>query len=129
MAATKSQGRTLVLFMGGITAACAGGAFFGSGAGKAALIVGLSMLVASFAGGFKQKALEGPTAEKKQPLGLKLLGLALSLGGWLIMLVGVNVASATGGKLAVCLVGIAVSLVGVMGVLPKASVQGAIWKA
>jgi len=39
------------------------------------------------------------------------------------------VASATGGKLAVCLVGIAVSLVGVMGVLPKASVQGAIWKA
>jgi hypothetical protein len=129
MAATKSQGKTLVLFMGGITAACAGGLNFGSGGGKLALIVGLIMLVASFASSIKIKPLEGATAEKKQPVGLKLAGLALALGGWAIMFVGVNVASATGGKLAMCVVGIAVTLVGVIGVLPKASVQGAIWKA
>jgi len=129
MAATKSQGKTLVLFMGGITAACAGGLNFGSGGGKLALIVGLVMLVAAFATSIKLKPLEGPTAEKKQPLGLKLAGLALALGGWVIMFVGINVATATGARLAVTLVGIAVTLVGVIGVLPKASVQGAIWKA
>jgi hypothetical protein len=129
MAATKSQGRTLVLFMGGLTAACAGGAYFGSGVGKLALLVGLAMLVGAFASGIKLKALEGPTAEKKQPLGLKLVGLALALGGFLITFVGINVASATSGRLIVTLIGIAISLVGVMGVLPKASMQGAIWRA
>ena len=62
-------------------------------------------------------------------MGLKLAGLALALGGWVITFVGINVATATGARLAVTLVGIAVTLVGVIGVLPKASVQGAIWKA
>jgi len=129
MAATKGQGRTFTLFMAGISVACAGVASFGSGGGKLALVVGLAMLVASFVGGIKQKPLEGVTAEKKQPVGLKLLGLAFALGGWVIVFVGINVVSATGGRLAVALVGIAVTLVGVIGILPKASVQGAIWKA
>ena len=37
MAATKSQGRDFALFMVGLTAVCAGIAFFSSGVGKLAL--------------------------------------------------------------------------------------------
>ena len=40
MAATKSQGKDFTLFMVGLTAVCAGIAFFSSGAGKVALVVG-----------------------------------------------------------------------------------------
>ena len=42
MAATKSQGREFTLFMVGLTAVCAGIAFFRSGAGKVALVAGRS---------------------------------------------------------------------------------------
>lgn len=128
MAATKGQGRTLTLFLAGITTACAGGAYIGSGIGKLALIVGLAMLVACIASGIKIKPLEGKTAEKGQSAVMRLLGLAFALGGWVIAVVGVNVASANAARLIAVLIGIAVTLVGVIGILPKVSAAGAIWK-
>jgi hypothetical protein len=128
MAANKGQGRTFVFFLAGITTTCAGGAYFGSGVGKLALIVGLAMLLASFVGGIKLKPLEGKTAEKGQSAVKRLLGLAFALGGWIIAVVGVNVASANAARLIAVLIGIGVTLVGVIGILPKASAEGAIWK-
>ncbi len=61
MAATKSQGRDFTLFMAGLTAVCAGIAFFSSGAGKLALIVGAVAVIAALAGFMKIKPLEGKT--------------------------------------------------------------------
>ena len=43
----KSQGKAFTLFMGGLTAACAGIAFFSSGSGKAAFFLGLICLALS----------------------------------------------------------------------------------
>jgi hypothetical protein len=129
MAAGKGQGRTLTVFLVGLTTACAGLAFIGSGGGKLALIIGLMLVIASFTGAKKLKPLEGKAAERPQPTGLRLLGLALAVGGWLIVIGGINLVSATGGRLAAVLLGIVVTLVGVLYFLPKASSQGAIWRA
>jgi hypothetical protein len=60
---------------------------------------------------------------------MRLLGLAFALGGWVIAVAGVNLASANAVRLIAVLVGIGVTLVGVIGILPKASAAGAIWKA
>jgi hypothetical protein len=129
MAATKAQGKTFSVFLVGLTTACAGLAYFDKGGGKLALIIGLALLAAGFASTLKIKPQEGKVAVKPQPTGLKLLGIALCAGGWLIVVAGINIMSATSGKLAATLVGMAVTLVGVVYVLPKASVAGAIWKA
>ena len=95
MAATKGQGRVITLFLVGITTACAGLASVGSGGGKLALIIGLALLVAGFVGGIKIKPLEGKTAEKGQSAAMRLVGLVFAIGGWVIAVVGVNMASAT----------------------------------
>ena len=48
MAATKSQGRAFTLFMAGLTAATAGIAFFSSGSGKVAFVLGAVVVAVSF---------------------------------------------------------------------------------
>jgi hypothetical protein len=129
MAATKGQGKAFSVFLAGITIACAGLAYIGSGSGKLALIVGLVMLAASFIVTLKLKPQEGVTAEHAQSAILKLAGIVLCAGGWILAVVGLNVASSNGARLIATLIGIAVTLVGVIVVLPKACNQGAIWKA
>lgn len=129
MAATKSQGKTFTLFIVGFTVACAGLAFFATGIAKLALVVGLGVMAFSFAGFFRIKPLEGLTATSKQPATLKLAGLAAALGGWLIVLCGLKLTANVSGRMITTLVGLAVSLVGVLVILPIAANKNAIWKS
>lgn len=129
MAATKSQGRSFGLFLGGLTATCAGIAAFSSGMGKAALVIGLVVLAASFFTFIKLKPLEGKPALGSQPAVMKLVGAIVTAGGWLLTLFGLHLTASVGGRMVIALVGLAISLVGMIGILPAACNKNAIWKA
>jgi hypothetical protein len=128
MAATKSQGRAFTLFMVGLTTAAAGIAYFSSGSGKLALIVGLVALVVSFVMLRKLKPLEGKVALGAQPAVLKLAGLCLALLGWLTVLFGLHLTTSVSGRMTTSIVGLVISLAGVLFVLPMAANKNAIWK-
>jgi hypothetical protein len=129
MAATKSQGKGFTMFIAGLTAATAGIAYFSSGSGKLALVVGLAALAASFGVFLKIKPLEGAVASKSQPFGLKLAGLVVVLLGWLVVLVGLHLTDSVGGRMITSFLGIAITLVGSLVLLPAAANKNAIWKA
>ncbi|SRR6266568_3586295 len=129
MAATKSQGRVFTLFMGGLTAATAGIAFFSSGSGKAALVLGLVVLAYSLFRFLKIKPEEGKVALGTQPAVMKLIGVALAVAGWLVVLFGLHLTASVSGRMTTTLIGFAVTLVGVLYVLPSAASKNAIWKA
>jgi hypothetical protein len=129
MAATKSQGSAFGVFVVGVTVAGAGIATFSSGGGKAAFFIGLVLLFASFFMFHKLKPLEGKVALGSQPSVQKLIGAILALLGWIIVLFGIHLTSGVGGRMATSLIGLAVSLVGILVVLPAASNKNAIWKA
>ena len=57
-----------------------------------------------------------------------LVGILLTLLGFVISVLSLGVTSSVGGRLAMVLVGLAVSLFGIMGVLNKACLKNAIWK-
>jgi len=59
---------------------------------------------------------------------MAIAGLIITLLGFLISVFSVSVSSSTGGRLVVVLIGIAVSLVGVIGVLNPAYMKNAIWR-
>ncbi|HVC48217.1 MAG TPA: hypothetical protein VND90_13320 [Terracidiphilus sp.] len=128
MAATKSQGRALTLFMVGITTACAGVAYFSSGSGKLAFFVGLVVLLVSFALCIKMKPEEGKIAAKAQPAVLKLVGVGVVLLGWVTVLYGLHLTTSVGGRMTTSIIGFAISLVGVIYFLPAAANKNAIWK-
>jgi len=129
MAATKSQGRAFTLFMLGLTLATAGIAYFSSGSGKLAVLVGLAVVAVSFGIFVKLKPEEGKIASAIQPTMLKVLGVALALLGWLTVLFGLHLSSSVSGRMTTTIIGFAVSLVGVLYVLPTAANKNAIWKA
>lgn len=129
MAATKSQGKALTLFMVGLTAAAAGIAFISSGGGIASLVLGLIILIASFVAFLKIKPLEGKTADGAQSALHKLAGIAVTLVGWMVVLVGLHLTASVSGRLTTTIVGLAISLVGVLYILPTATNKNAIWKA
>jgi hypothetical protein len=129
MAATKSQGKSFSLFMVGVTVTAAGIATSATGAGIAVLVVGLAILAIAGVYFFKIKPEEGKTASTCEPAVLKLAGLVLAIGGWLVVLAGLHMAAGVGGRLALTLLGLAISLVGVLGILPAAARKNAIWKA
>jgi hypothetical protein len=129
MAATKSQGRAFTLFLGGLTAAAAGVAFFSSLTGKAALVLGALVLAFSFFRFLKIKPEEGKIALGAQPAAMKLVGAALALAGWVVVLFGLHLTASVSGRMATSLIGLAVTLVGVLYVLPSAASKNAIWKA
>jgi len=129
MAATTSQGKTFTLFMVGITAACAGIAYFSTASGKLALLVGLVGLAISAAGFFKIKPLEGKTGTTPQPIALKLAGIVSALVGWYVVLIGIHLVASVGGRLFTTILGLTISLVGVLVFLPAAANKNAIWKA
>ena len=56
------------------------------------------------------------------------VGLVITFAGFLLAMLSVGIASGTGGRLILVLIGIAVSLTGIMGVLNKAYLKNAIWK-
>ena len=129
MAATKSQGKAFTLFIVGITTALAGVAYLSSGSGILAAIVGAVALAASFVYFYKIKSEEGESAEKAQPAVLKLAGLAAALGGWLVVVFGLQMSSSVGGRLFTTILGLAISLAGAIGILPVAARKNAFWKA
>lgn len=129
MAATKSQGRSFTIFMVGATTAAAGIAYFSSGSGKLALIVGLVILAISFGMFLKIKPEEGKVALGAQPFVTKLIGVVVTLLGWLTVLFGIHATSSVGGRMTTSIIGLVVSLIGVLFVLPSAANKNAIWKA
>jgi hypothetical protein len=129
MAANKQQGAYLTLFWAGATALCAGMAYMTEGFGKLVLIFGLAAVGISLFGFLKIKPLEGPAATLAGNTTMKLLGLALALGGWFVTVAGLHITQSNGGRLIFALAGIAVSLAGVLGVLPLAFGKNLIGKA
>lgn len=129
MAATTSQGKSFTVFIVGITVAATGLAFSATGIGKVALVAGLAIVAYSFFKFFMIKPLEGPTPENKQPASLKLAGLALALGGWLLALVGLHLTPSVTGRMVSTILGLAISLFGIVVILPIAANKNAIWKA
>ena len=59
---------------------------------------------------------------------MALLGLLVTLAGFLLSVLSLGLSSATGVRLLIVLVGIAVSLFGIIGILNKAYLKDAIWK-
>ena len=129
MAATKSQGRAFSLFMVGVTVTTAGIAYFASGSGKLALIGGLVVLAVSFGIFLKIKPDEGAVAAKAQPTVMKLAGLGSVFLGWIIVLSGLNLSTSVSGRMTTTLIGLAITLVGPLVLLPLAANKNAIWKA
>lgn len=129
MAATTSQGKSFTVFIVGITVAAAGLAFSASGIGKVSLVAGLAIIGYSFFKFFTIKPLEGLPAEGKQPTVLKLAGLVLALGGWLVVLIGLHLTPSVTGRMVSTILGLVISLFGILVILPIAANKNAIWKA
>lgn len=55
-------------------------------------------------------------------------GLVMVLFGFGVAVLSVGITASTGGRLILVLIGIAISLVGIMGVLNRAYMKNAIWK-
>jgi hypothetical protein len=128
MAATKQQGGALTLFLVGLTVACIGVALSG-GRGKLILLVGIVLLAVSCWRFFQLKPLEGRIALKSQPAVTKLIGLIVVLLGWGVVLFGLHLTDSVGGRMTTSVVGLVISLAGVLFILPAACNKNAIWKA
>ena len=59
---------------------------------------------------------------------MKLVGILLALAGWLIPVAALSITLPVGGRLIVSLVGIGISLIGILVVLNGAHQKHAIWK-
>ena len=59
---------------------------------------------------------------------MKLVGAAVALLGWLLTLAGIHITDSAGGRIIFALLGIAVSLVGLLYILPAAFNKNALWK-
>ena len=107
---------------------CAGFAYFEGGTGKALLALGAIVLIGSLFGFMGIKPLEGKTALKPGPEGMKLVGAAVCALGWLLTLSGVHITDSTGGRIVFALLGIGVTAVGMIFILPAAFNKNAVWK-
>ncbi len=128
MAATKQQGQSFGLFLVGLTTTCAGVYEVSSGIGKVVVVAGLAVLAVSLLQFIRIKPLEGKVALGSQPAGMKAVGALVVVAGWLLALFGLHLASGVGGRMVFAIVGLAVSLIGVVFILPAACNKNAIWK-
>jgi hypothetical protein len=129
MAATTGQGRSFTTFIAGLTGLCAGIAYFSTGLGKFIAVAGALVVVMSLLAFLKIKPLEGKPAQRAGAGGMKLIGAFISAFGWFLILVGLHVVTGTGGRIVLGLVGIGVTLFGIIYVLPAAFNKNAIWKS
>ncbi len=60
---------------------------------------------------------------------MKIVGVLLVLVGWLLPVLTLVAVQSTGARLFLSLLGIAISLIGILGVLNKIHLKTAIWKA
>ncbi len=129
MAANKQQGSYFGLFLAGATVLCAGFAYWDSGTGKALFALGALILIGSLFGYMGIKPLEGKTATRPgSVLGMRLGGAAVCALGWMLTLLGLHFTDSTGGRIVFALVGIGVTLVGMIFILPAAANKTAVWK-
>ena len=126
MAANKQQGQFFTLFLVSVTVLCMGLAGYPPGVSKLLILVGGVGFVGSLFGFMKIKILEGAPAVRTESA--KLIGAAIAALGWLVTLVGLHFVDATGGRIVLALVGIAVSLYGIVVVLPAIYNKNAFWK-
>ncbi len=59
---------------------------------------------------------------------MKLVGVLVVLAGWLLAVFGLGMSQSTGLRMIIALVGIAISLGGILGILNKAHEKEAPWK-
>ncbi len=59
---------------------------------------------------------------------MKLIGLLITVAGWLLALVGLGLTSSTGGRMAFALIGVALAITGILGFMNPAYVKDAVWK-
>ncbi len=59
---------------------------------------------------------------------MKLVGVFLALAGWLIPVIALTYTQSLGARFALAIVGIAISLVGILFVLNQAHLKNVIWK-
>ena len=59
---------------------------------------------------------------------MRLIGVGVVLGGWLIAMSGLFITTSNAGRIVFALGGIAVSLYGILGILNGYYLQRAIWK-
>jgi predicted phage tail protein len=59
---------------------------------------------------------------------MKLIGVLLMVGGWLLPIAGLTWTSSLAVRFILCLIGISVILVGILGFLNPAYVKDAVWK-
>jgi len=59
---------------------------------------------------------------------MKAVGILMALAGWILPVVGLSMTSSNGARIALCIVGLVISLTGIIGVLNKAHLKEAIWK-
>lgn len=128
MAANKQQGSYFGLFLAGSTVLCAGISYMDTGGGKALLALGAIGVIGSLLGFMGIKPLEGKTALKSNPTSMKLIGAGVCALGWVLTLLGIHITDSTGGRIVFALVGIGVTLVGIIFLLPAAFNKNAVWK-
>jgi hypothetical protein len=128
MAANRSQGSYYGLFLIAATVLCAGFYYWSGSMGKLLFVVGAVGLVGSLFGMLGIKSQEGRTALKSNPLAMKLVGAVVAALGWGITLFGMHLTPSTMGRIILSLVGIGVSLFGIIVVLPAAFNKNAVWK-
>jgi hypothetical protein len=127
MAANKQQGQFFTLFLASLTVLCMGLAGYPPGLSMVFILLGAIGFVGSLFGFMKIKILEGAPAVRTESA--KLIGAAIAGLGWLVTLVGLHFVDAVGGRIVLALVGIAVSLFGIVVVLPATYNKSAFWKA
>ena len=59
---------------------------------------------------------------------MTIVGLLITLAGFLLSLLSLSIASSTGARMGLVLAGIAISLAGIIGVINPAYLKNAIWK-
>lgn len=59
---------------------------------------------------------------------MAIVGIILTVAGWLLAVASLGLTQSTGGRLGLVLVGIVISLVGILGVLNPAYTKNTVWK-
>ena len=59
---------------------------------------------------------------------MRLVGVLLVAFGWLLPVVGLTMASSTGARMFLCILGIGITLFAILSVLNKVHMKTAVWK-
>lgn len=59
---------------------------------------------------------------------MALAGVVLTFFGFLISVMSLGMASSVGGRMVIVLIGLAVSLIGIIGVINRAFLKNAVWR-